>query len=108
MLNLDDAEFFVGTLHHTAEDQRICLQDTFASTTWSVSTWPILFDTVGPDELFNCQKQQSLAHLAVERCQGPPPAIRPRGTNARVVDPGSAPAAAAAAILARPESYSSA
>jgi hypothetical protein len=57
MLNLDNAEFFVGTLHHTAEDQRICLQDTFASATWSVSTWPIRFDTVGSDEFFDGPKQ---------------------------------------------------
>jgi hypothetical protein len=35
----------------------------------SVSERPILFNTLGSDELFNCQKQQALTHLAVDRCQ---------------------------------------
>ena len=33
----------------------------------SVSERPILFNTLGSDERFNCQKQQALTHLAVDR-----------------------------------------
>jgi hypothetical protein len=39
------------------------------NTTLSVSKRPILFNAVCLDELFNCQKQQSLTYLAVGRCE---------------------------------------